>query len=366
MSSTRSLLRSLAVLGALTTLPFAAACSSSGRDGFDGPPPPQGSFVSQDAGAEPPDAMTECVSAQRKAESVPLAMLVLIDRSGSMEGEKWDSATKAVRAFADRAEVVGMSMGVQFFPPLGTGDQCSSSLYKNLAVPIAPLPDNVIPIQQKVQSAAADGGATPMKSGLDGSIAAMRDFLAKAPAHQGVIILVTDGDPTACGSVSDVASVAAGGVKPIGDLPSIRTFTVGMQGATFSSLDQIAQSGGSPKAFDVGAGAAAQTALLDALDEVRAGVISCEYTLPLPPPGEGVLDFESVEIAFTPGKNDPPTTIKKVSDVAACGATTGGYYYDDPKNPSRVVLCPASCTAVRGGTVDAKVDLVFGCIKKVK
>jgi hypothetical protein len=354
-------------LFALATAFVVTACSSSTRDGFTPPPPPPADFATDAAVAEEPDAATTCISTQQKAESVPLAMLVLIDRSGSMQGEKWDAATKAVRAFADRSEVVGMEMGVQFFPPLGNADHCDTGSYKNLAVPIAPLPDNVIPIQQRVTSSAADGGDTPMEPGLAGSIDAMRAFLDKEPMHQGVIILVTDGDPAGCSSsVSSVAAAAASGLKPATDLPSVRTFTVGMAGASFGSLDQIAQAGGSPKSFNVGSGAGAQQALLDALDEVRKGVISCEYTLPLPPANEGTLDLESVELAYTPGKNDPPVSIKKVADSSACGATTGGYYYDDPKDPARVILCPASCSSVRGGTLDARVDLVFGCIKSVR
>jgi uncharacterized protein YegL len=343
-----------------------AACGSA-RDGFTPPPGPPPSLNGDGGTVEQPDADFICASAQRQAEPVPLAMLVLIDRSGSMAGEKWESATKAVRAFADRAEVVGMKMGLQFFPPMGkTSDECSPASYTNLAVPIAPLPDNVIPIQQRVTSVQADGGGTPMRSGLEGSIDAMRKFIATDSMHQGVVILVTDGDPSSCGSVANVASVAASGVKPLTDLPSIRTFAVGMDGASFASLDQIAQSGGSPKSFNVGTGVAAQQALVEALDEIRAGVISCEYTLPIPPASEGELDLGTVDLEFTPGANDPKATIRQVADLAACGATTGGFYYDDPKAPTKVVLCPASCAAVRGGTIDAKVDLVFGCIKKPK
>jgi len=353
----------LPIAGAALVLGLAAACSSS-RDGFVDPPKPPTDFGNNDAGVTEPDADTQCATAERKAESVPLAMLVLIDRSGSMAGEKWDAATKAIRAFADRGEVVGMRMGLQFFPPLNAGDECSPALYENLPVPIAPLPDNVIPIQQKLVATDANGGGTPMRGGLEGAINAMRAFIAKEPMNQGVVILVTDGEPTACGAVSSVASVAQSGVKPATDVPSVRTFTVGMAGASFASLDQIAQSGGGTKSFNVGAGATAQQDLLKALDEVRAGVISCEYTLPLPPPNEGVLDLGSVSLRYTPGKNDPEVTIRKVDNADACGATTGGYYYDDPKNPSKVVLCPSSCTTVRGGTLDAKVDLVFGCIKR--
>ena len=338
------------------------ACGGS-REGFASPPPPPEPTFATDAGPlEPPDGDTSCVASQRTAEPVPLAMLVLIDRSGSMNGEKWTSATTAIQTFSDRAEVVGTKMGLQFFPRQGaSSDSCNASTYRNLAVPIAPLPDNVIPIQQKVASMKADGSTTPMRSGLEGALQAMRDFIAQEPDHQGVVILVTDGDPTECGTVTDVAAIAANAAT---GLPTIRTFTVGMPGASFGSLNQIATAGGAPNAFNVGSGPGAQQALVDALDQIRNGVISCEYTLPVPPPSEGVLDLESVSLEFTAGKNDSPVTIRKVADASKCGATTGGYYYDNPDTPSRVVLCPASCTQVRGGTLDAKVDLVFGCIAK--
>lgn len=349
---------------ALSALVATAACSSSER-GFDEVTPSEPGLTNGVPEAGTQDSGVVCLAEQVKAEAVPLAMLVLVDRSGSMLGEKWDAATMAIRSFADRSEVVGMKMGVQFFPPLPTGDQCSSSLYKTLAVPIAPLPDNVIPIQQRLLSTDANGGATPMRAGLEGSIAAMRDFLTANPLHEGVVILVTDGDPNSCGDVSSVVGAATGGAKPPSGTRAVHTFAVGMAGATFGNLNQIAAAGGGfPTAFDVGAGATAQQALVDALEKVRTGALGCEYTLPLPPADKGVLDLDSVVFEFTPGKNDPKVTMRRVADKEACGATTGGYYYDDPKNPTRVVLCPVSCDTVRGGTAEATIELGFGCIQR--
>jgi len=355
-----------AVSGALVALSVGFAGCGTSRDGFDDTVPEQPIASGGSDAAAPDSSAFVCVSEQVKAEAVPLAMAVLIDRSGSMQGERWEAATKAIRAFADRAEVVGMKMGVQFFPPLGGGDQCSGSLYKNLAVPIAPLPDNVIPIQQKLLATDANGGGTPMRSGLEGTIGAMRDYLETNPLHEGVVILVTDGDPTACGAVSAVVSAAQAGAKPPSGVRTVRTFAVGMDGATFSNLDQIATAGGGfPTAFNVGAGAAAQQGLVDALEKVRTGALGCEYVLPLPPPSKGKLDLDSVAIEFTPGLNDPKQTMKRVADKAACGQTTGGYYYDDPVAPTRVVLCPASCDAVRAApAVNAKVEIFFGCIQR--
>jgi len=359
LASSLPLLCAVALASAVGT----AACATD-RGGFEDSPPPTPGLGNPDA-ALPPDSGVTCLAEQVQAESVPLAMIVLVDRSGSMLGEKWTSATQAIRAFADRSEVVGMKMGVQFFPPIATGDQCSGSLYKSLAVPIAPLPDNVIPIQQKLLATEANGGATPMRSGLEGSIAAMRDFLETNPLNEGVVILVTDGDPTSCGVVSAVASTATGGANPPSGARKVRTFAVGMDGATFGNLDQIATAGGGfPTAFNVGGGPAAQQALVDALEKVRTGALGCEYVLPLPPPEKGVLDLDSVAFEFTPGKNDPKVSMRRVADKAACGDKTGGYYYDDPLDPKRVVLCPASCEEVRGGTADAKVELAFGCIQR--
>jgi uncharacterized protein YegL len=351
------------VISTLLGTALLVSCSSNSRNtGFTAPPEPAPTLVG-DAGLEAPDADTTCTTKQQQAEPVTLAMVVLIDRSGSMAGEKWEAAAKAIRVFADRAEVVGMKMGLQFFPPISGTSECTSPDFKNLAVPIGPLPDNVIPIHQKLATATVSGG-TPMAPGLSGSVEALRSFIAADPMHQGVVILVTDGQPSPCGSVADVAAVAADGMTPTGGRPSIRTFTVGMTGATFSALDQIATSGGTTKSFNVGAGVAAQRALLRAFDEIRAGVIACEYTLPLPPPGEGILDLNKVDLEFNPGGNEPKESIRKVENAEACGAKSGGFYYDAPQTPTKIILCPASCAAVRGGAVDAKVDLTFGCIKK--
>lgn len=341
------------------------ACSSDPRDGFEESKAEQPSFA--DAGALLPEAGedSKCLSDTVEAQRVPLAMLVLLDRSGSMtDSDKWQTATKAIRAFADRTDVVGMNMGLQFFPPILAGDECSASTYKTPAVAIAELPDNVIPIQQKVDAADPDGG-TPMRSGLEGSIAAMRSFIQAHEPHSGAVILVTDGDPNLCGGIAEVATVASDGANPPAGVPRVTTFAVGMQGATFANLNQIAAAGeGAPTAFDVGGGAASQQALIDALDAVRTSAIACEFVLPTPDSSKGVLDPNSVDVLFTPGKNDPTETIRKVASKDGCGATTGGYYYDDPNSPTKVILCPASCDVVGKATSDAKVELSLGCIVK--
>ncbi|MBX3191745.1 MAG: VWA domain-containing protein [Labilithrix sp.] len=345
----------LALIG-VSFLP--AACASRSRD-FDDTPEPAPVFSDVEAGV-PEGGGYKCIREEvTGGEPVPLSMIILLDRSGSMVGERWTSATNAIRAFVDRAEVVGMKVGLQFFPPLA-GDQCSPSTYAKPSVPIDVLPDNVIPIQQRLAATSPTGG-TPMSGAVAGSVIAMQSWLADNDPHAGAIILVTDGDPAGCGNIDAVASAAQTGAK---GTPTVKTFAVGMEGATFSNLDKVALAGaGAPKAFNVGGGAGAQQALFDALDAIRTGVLSCEYVLPRPKAEDGVLDLDSVELKLTPGENDPTQLVRRVADKAACGETTGGFYYDDPVDAKRIILCPASCTAARGGA-SAKLDVVLGCIQR--
>ncbi|MEJ7729407.1 MAG: hypothetical protein WKG00_09330 [Polyangiaceae bacterium] len=145
--------------------------------------------------------------------------------------------------------------------------------------------------------------------------------------------------------------------------PPVRTFVIGMEGATFGNLDQIAVAGGTTKSFDVSQGQSAQAELAKALEEVRKAAIGCVYVLPEVPPSEGTLDPASVSVKFIPGINEPPVAIGKVDTLGDCGEISGGFYFDDNADPTQITLCPASCEAVQEGTDNASVQVVLGCIE---
>jgi hypothetical protein len=44
--------------------------------------------------------------------------------------------------------------------------------------------------------------------------------------------------------------------------------------------------------------------------------------------------------------------------AGACAS--GGWYYDDPDEPSEMILCPDTCTEINAGT-DPAVQLEVGC-----
>jgi von Willebrand factor type A domain len=365
-SFTRAIVAAISV-GATVAI---VACSSD-RPAFDDErkePPRLGEV---DAGTQVLDPDAGCLADTLDAVPVPLAMLLVMDRSGSMAlpsgNTKWDHARRAMIGFADTKGAAGSKLGLTVFPPdPGPLDRCLASSYAPV-VPIATLPGNG-PLIKDALASREPASDTPMAAALQGGLDHMNAYLADNSGEEGVIILVTDGDPTGCAgdNVSNVASIAA---KAAAGKPRIRTFVVGMEGATFANLDVIAKEGkGAPAAFNASAtsadgGVSPQQQLIDALESIRSGAVACQYVMPKPENGKA--DPSSVEINFRSGTNEPTLNIRRVASAADCGAATGGFYYDDPANPEKITLCPASCEAVQKGTQVAKLDVVLGCIREV-
>jgi hypothetical protein len=91
-----------------------------------------------------------------------------------------------------------------------------------------------------------------------------------------------------------------------------------------------------------------------ALSQIRGASLACEYALPQPPAGQ-TLDYEKVNVQYSAGGAAAQTL--KYSDGCASG---DGWRYDDAKNPTKILLCPAACDKAKADT-SAKVDLVLGC-----
>jgi hypothetical protein len=52
-----------------------------------------------------------------------------------------------------------------------------------------------------------------------------------------------------------------------------------------------------------------------------------------------------------------------VPSAADCG-TQQAWYYDDPAMPTRIMLCPAACTSVRGDA-NASIAILAGCKPRI-
>jgi hypothetical protein len=93
---------------------------------------------------------------------------------------------------------------------------------------------------------------------------------------------------------------------------------------------------------------------------VQGSGISCDYDIPAVPGGDP-FDPAKVNVEYTPGGTMMPQPIGYVADgPGGCSMQNGGWYYDDPQNPTQIIMCPSTCTALQADAT-GKVDVLFGC-----
>jgi len=95
---------------------------------------------------------------------------------------------------------------------------------------------------------------------------------------------------------------------------------------------------------------------------VKAARLDCVWEIPEPPPGE-VFDPNRVNVVFSDASGSA-TTIYKVADASACGPD-GGWYYNNPVDPTVVRVCESTCATIQG-QVGARIDIEFGCATQVR
>src|SRR5262249_47187733 len=144
-----------------------------------------------------------------------------------------------------------------------------------------------------------------------------------------VVVLVTDGEPDACGSVADVANAAS-----VGNQNGITTFVIGLVDSGHAcskdpnptnqkDLDAIAKAGGSRSAYMVDLTNGAGTQLADALSAVQMTTpVQCRYQL-LQGPG---VDPMKINVEYTPSGSARPTVLPSVAGEASCDPKQGGWY----------------------------------------
>lgn len=87
--------------------------------------------------------------------------------------------------------------------------------------------------------------------------------------------------------------------------------------------------------------------------------IPCEFEIPDPPEGES-FDRNRVNVDYTPGEGGTRERLPFVEDGASCPPSGDGWYYDDPASPTRILLCPHSCSRTSADT-SGRVDIALGC-----
>jgi hypothetical protein len=257
---------------------------------------------------------------------------------------KWTSCSQGLDAFFSDPNSKGLLASLQFFMQI---DECNTAAYQAPLVAMQPLPS---PSFQSAIAGVGPAGGTPTLPAIQGAIAyAQQNQKINANAKVAVV-LVTDGDPNDCNSSVQNVSAAAQAVAS-----SIPTYVIGI--GTTSSLDAIAAAGGTGQAFIVSTTNPQQTAtdFQNALASIKGSTLGCEFQVPTAPAGQTV-DYTKVNVVYTPSSGQPDT----LTYNASCSGNGQGWHYDNPKAPTKIEICQASCTTIQGDA-SAKIDIELGC-----
>jgi hypothetical protein len=373
---------------------FGAPGSTGGDFNLGSPSTPGGSGASG-AGTAPSD-FKACTSQSATADGVPLDFYIMLDKSGSMGGNKWAAVKSAMSTFLRSPQLAGAGAGLGLFPAAAGGTtltpqeecamknncttsqclsmcgcnvitcsngmcscgggstnvSCTPSDYAKPAVDIGTLPGNADPII-KVLDATVPNGGTPGKPALEGGIQHAQSWGASRN-RKVAIVFVTDGQPNGCNSsVQSVAQAAAAGVAQ-----GVYTFVMGV-GNKLESLNAIAQGGGTKQAYLVENGTVNE--LIAALNSIQgaAAKLSCAYSIPKPPGGK-TLDPALVNVSLKTSASAEPRLIRGVADRSQCGPA-GGWYYDSRSAPTQIIMCESTCADLDRLDAGGEVNILFGC-----
>jgi Mg-chelatase subunit ChlD len=324
---------------------------------------------------------------ETREEVKPVGLYLMLDQSGSMiEQDKWGAAVRAINAFSTDARSAGFRVALNIFSVnlLGNPPGCSLCDGSDCRTPMVPwgeLPAVATPIATALNRVPI-GIGTQIEAGLRGVTLGCKDYEAAHPAEDCVAVLITDGAPSGCDqTATGLAAIA--GTAAQGGVP---TFAIGMAGADFALLDQVATSGGTdcdPASDRRSCNANSAEEFRAALERIRTtvtqtktievpievevevevevpvtGPIPCEWGIPASQSSKE-SDLDKVNVDVTDRGTQTKIELGKVASQAECAAFANGWYYDDPVEPKRIIACPNVCEKVK--KFDAVVDIIVGC-----
>ncbi len=316
-------------------------------------------FVLDGGGGLDPDAT--CALYEEQAVEKKVNLYIMFDKSSSMAGDTWTSAKAGLEAFVTDDYSAGLGVALRFFPrdPDST-PVCDQHAYKQPTVPFGELPSNATALMTAMNAEVPDGFGTPMYPALGGAILKGIEVAEQNPEQVSAVLLITDGQPQgpadSCGGIDpeDPDEIAALAAIGLGYDPPVTTFVVGLPGVNQTIAHQIAEAGGTDSAILVGANNV-EDEFRQALLKVRGEAVPCEYAVP-----EQVLLGEvaitEVNIEVTSG--EPGAEPELVPQDQSCQGD--GWYYDDPDDPSLILLCPETCAALKAD-LGASIRVLLGC-----
>lgn len=228
--------------------------------------------------------------------------------------------------------------------------KCDPEAYRIIG--LAQLPDQLEGLMYALDTRTLEG-FTPTLPALTGVVDSATEHQARFPRNKVVVILATDGLPTACDAELASGGVPAG-IENLAQIASqardaaVQTFVIGVFSpdeapAASGNLDAIARGGGTDDAFIITTDSQVSALFLAALEEVRSSNV-CEFSLS---EEAREVDLTQIRVQLSP-EGGAPRWIDWVGDEEDCGNRDGFYFDRDPEGdvaPGRVILCPASCAS---------------------
>jgi hypothetical protein len=329
-----------------------------------------------------PDATTDgrisedaqCAGEPVRGEKKQTDLYIMMDSSGSMNEvdpgqtlSRWENLAQAIPIFVNDPANANMKIGLDFFPEGGNQASCNVADYTMINVPVDFIPGmnnaHATALVNAVNGRMRVGG-TPTTPALTGALQQAKAWQIAHPERSINVLFLTDGEPTGCQG-NNINAAAAVAQQYANGTPPIKTYVLGV-GPSTGPLDAIAAGGGTRMAYMVTNGGAA--ALAQALADIRKSTLSCDYNIPKLE--GGMADPTKINVSTRIGP--PPgmfSDILNVGDAAGCSdpaknPSGNGWYYDNPAAPSKITLCPSSCSPLQM-TDGSEINVIIGCKVRV-
>ncbi len=356
---------------------------SDGRATNDGSMSRDGGTVSTGDGGTTINPDAACAAQDFATTRAPASLMLLVDRSNSMNDptaagvSRWVAAQRAlarlVMRLPDETQV-----GLMFFPTdlvsvPAAGD--SASNYARASVTVAPLAMNRAQLLSKIAMTPATG-RTPMACAMPGAITQMRALSGIAASQARYVVMITDGlptfdctghgrcDPADMACLADVERLATASVlrsvqAGVSAMPVVRAFTIGTPDASDAFLSSLATAAGTQRTPGCGmtnchysiADANFERDLDAALDAIRGRTATCEYALQTIDPT--MADPNLVNVRYTPASGGERV-------VPRDRTRTNGWDYSDGMRS--IIFYGAVCEEIRAADAGAaRVQILYGC-----
>lgn len=390
--------------------PIANACTEPGMSCEDNSACPQGSYCDPTEGAclvglpgSPCSGDDNCVTGstcqgdqcaclgftqEQEQTTGPLDIYFVFDRTASMGNDcayqpgqdppENSKACFATYALADyltgTVPATDTRLAFQFMSyesDDGNDGACDAPEYSNPLVGLTTLP--VGEDHELVEAISDEQFQGGFGTQIAGALRGIANFTVEneTPGREMIGVLMTDGDANRC-DVQDSEGLAEIIAEHLADT-GIRTFIIGMDGATEENLEEMAIAGGAephddfcgsldPPCHYWNVGDGSGEAIADALRAIadQAVPFRCDYELSeVEAIVGGDLDTSTLNVQLT--QDGEATIIYNVADEAACPAEEPGWYFDSNVSPTSFSLCENACDLVSSADAGATMSIVGGC-----